>query len=298
MLPASLHTGSRRRPNFARPRQRASELHPNGKAHAYRRHPSRRDPGGGSQRQSSRRIRFRILHQKASKRQHLSRKGYAGRAVAASRLCRIRRQPARLSRFQRDPPRLLQDPGRRPEGRRCRAAISRIRGSLDARRGRGRNRRAARASAAGAGGGRRNRAGRRRCRRRRSVCRAALGAAGRRGGGCGRRNRGACRIAVGRSTAISFPLRPNPPELARSRAGGRLARSWSPRRRCGSARSGRRRRRQSPRRRPSCRSTPRLPQPNEGLPAAAGWAASAAADDIILAGDDAPAAPDETRAVA
>ena len=120
-MPASLHTGSRRRPNFARPQQRASELRPNGKAHAHRRHPSGRDAGGGAQRQPSRRIRFRIVDQEAGKRQYLSRQGHARRAVAAGGLCRLRRQSPRLPGLQRDPSRLLPDPGRRPRAGRWRS---------------------------------------------------------------------------------------------------------------------------------------------------------------------------------
>ena len=54
----------RRRPAVSqRPRPRAWEFCPNGKTHAHRCHPPRGDPGGRAQRQSSRRIRFRIVHQ-------------------------------------------------------------------------------------------------------------------------------------------------------------------------------------------------------------------------------------------
>ena len=49
-------------------------------------------------------------------RQHLPGKGHARRAVAAGRLRRLRRQPPRLPGVQRNPSRLLSDPGRRPAG--------------------------------------------------------------------------------------------------------------------------------------------------------------------------------------
>ncbi len=58
--------------------------------------------------------------------QHLPRQGHAGRAVAAGGVRRVRRQPPRLPRLQRDPPRLLPDPAGRPRsaarGHRARGA--------------------------------------------------------------------------------------------------------------------------------------------------------------------------------
>ena len=79
----------------------------------------------------------------AAARQYLSRQGHARRTVAAGRLRRLRRQPPRLPRLQRNPSRLLPNPGRRPAGadRRGRARAAR-------RRGRDRT---PRATAAGAG---------------------------------------------------------------------------------------------------------------------------------------------------
>ena len=70
--------------------------HFNGQQDAHRRHPSGGDPGGGAARQSGRGIRLRVGEPPAAARQYLSRQGHAGRAVAAGRLRRLRRQPPRL----------------------------------------------------------------------------------------------------------------------------------------------------------------------------------------------------------
>ena len=70
---------------------------------------------------------------KLAARQHLSGQGHARRAVAAGGLRRLRRQPPRLPGLQRNPSRLLPDPGRRPAG----AAAGGGRGGS---RGRGRGR--------------------------------------------------------------------------------------------------------------------------------------------------------------
>ncbi len=107
---------------------------------------------------------FEIVDKTAGKRQHLSGQGDARRTVAAGRLCRIRRQSARLSRIQRDPPRLLQDPGRGPAGWPRRPDALRQRRPADRGRERRRRRRggcrrgsrsAARNGAARAGSGHR-----------------------------------------------------------------------------------------------------------------------------------------------
>ena len=92
-----------------------SRVH-HGKQNAYRRLPPGGDPGRGGARPEGRGVRLRIRQPAAAARQHLSRQGHAGRTVAAGRLRRIRRQPARLPRLQRNPSRLLPDPGRRPAG--------------------------------------------------------------------------------------------------------------------------------------------------------------------------------------
>ena len=93
---------------------------------------------------------FEVVHQETGKRQHLPREGYAGRTVAAGRLCRLWRQPARLSGLQRDPSGLLPHPGQRPVGSRRRAGKA-----VRPRRGewRRRIRRAARGGIARAGAG-------------------------------------------------------------------------------------------------------------------------------------------------
>ena len=90
--------------------------HNNGQQNAYRRDPSGRDPGGRVARQPGRRIRLRVRKPPPTSRQHLSRQGDARRAVAAGGLRRLWRQPPRLPGFQRNPSRLLPNPGRRPAG--------------------------------------------------------------------------------------------------------------------------------------------------------------------------------------
>ena len=98
----------------------------NGQQNAHRRDPSGGDPGGRLARQPRRGIRLRVRAAQATKRQYLSGEGDARRAVAAGRLRRLRRQSPRLPRLQRNPSRLLSDPGRRPAGadRRGRSAPS------------------------------------------------------------------------------------------------------------------------------------------------------------------------------
>ena len=59
-------------------------------------------------------VRFRISRPQTAARQYLPRQGHARRALAAGGLRRVRRQPARLPGLQRNPSRLLPDPGRRP----------------------------------------------------------------------------------------------------------------------------------------------------------------------------------------
>ncbi len=101
-----------------------------GQQNAHRRHPSGGDPGGGAARQSGRGVRLRVGEPPATARQYLSRQGHPGRAFAAGRLRRLRRQSPRLPGVFRNPPRLLPDPGRRPAGadRRGRTRASRRRG--------------------------------------------------------------------------------------------------------------------------------------------------------------------------
>ena len=90
--------------------------HGNQEQNAYRCHPRRGDSGGGAPQRPGRGVRLRIGRPQASARQHLSGEGDARRAVAAGGLRGLRRQPPRLPRLQRDPSRLLSDPGRRPAG--------------------------------------------------------------------------------------------------------------------------------------------------------------------------------------
>ena len=86
------------------------------KENADRRHPRGRDPRRGGGRNPGRRVRLRVAEQAAARRQHLSRQGHPGRAVAAGGLRRLRRQPPRLPRLLGNPPRLLPDPQGRPRG--------------------------------------------------------------------------------------------------------------------------------------------------------------------------------------
>ncbi len=60
------------------------------------------------------------------------------RAVSAGRLRRLRGQSTRVSRIQRDPPRLLPDPGKRPTAGRSRASVGKRPCRVGERRGRGR----------------------------------------------------------------------------------------------------------------------------------------------------------------
>ena len=92
---------------------------------------------------------FEAAEPPAASRQHLSRQGHPGRAVAAGGLRRLRRQPPRLPRLLRNPPRLLPDPVRRPAGaaggrararRRSRTHEARRRDRGDRRRQGGRRR--------------------------------------------------------------------------------------------------------------------------------------------------------------
>ena len=83
---------------------------------AHRRHPPRGNPGGRGSWQPDRGIRLRKRQPQAAEGQHLSRQGDARRAVAAGGFRRLRRKPPRLSGLQRNPSRLLPDPGRRPAG--------------------------------------------------------------------------------------------------------------------------------------------------------------------------------------
>ena len=78
--------------------------------HADRRRPPGRDPGRGARRNPGRGLRLRDRDHAPAERQHLSRQGDAGRAVAAGGVRRVWRQPPRLPRLQRDPSRLLPDP--------------------------------------------------------------------------------------------------------------------------------------------------------------------------------------------
>ena len=74
----------------------AAKRHFHGQQNAHRRHPSGGDPGGGAARQSGRGVRLRVGEPPATARQYLSRQGHAGRAFAAGRLRRLRRQSPRL----------------------------------------------------------------------------------------------------------------------------------------------------------------------------------------------------------
>ena len=114
-----------------------------GKQDAHRCLPPGRNPGRGGAWSEGRGIRLRIRQPQAAARQYLSRQGHPGRAVAAGGLRRIWRQPPRLPRLQRNPSRLLPDPGRRPAG----AARGRGRGR-SARRSTRRSAAAAAAAAA------------------------------------------------------------------------------------------------------------------------------------------------------
>ncbi len=90
---------------------------------------------------------FEFAEPQAAARQYLSSQGHPRRAVAAGGVRRLRRQSPRLPRLQRNPSRLLPDPGRRPAGadrrgdarpprRPRRAADERRTQSLEARRAR------------------------------------------------------------------------------------------------------------------------------------------------------------------
>ena len=59
---------------------------------------------------------FEFSEQEAAAGQYLPRQGYPGRAVAPGRFRRLWRQPARLSRFLRNPSGLLPNSGRRSAG--------------------------------------------------------------------------------------------------------------------------------------------------------------------------------------
>ena len=59
---------------------------------------------------------FEVGAAQTAPRQHLPRQSHTRRTVAAGRIRRIRRQPARLPGLQRNSSRLLSDPGRRPSG--------------------------------------------------------------------------------------------------------------------------------------------------------------------------------------
>ena len=83
---------------------------------AHRRHASRGNSGRGAAQRPGRGVRLRIGRAQAAARQHLPGEGHARRAVAAGGLRRLRRQPPRLPGLQRNPSRLLPDPGRRPAG--------------------------------------------------------------------------------------------------------------------------------------------------------------------------------------
>ena len=83
---------------------------------AHRCHAPGGDPGRGAAQWPGRGVRLRIGRPQTAARQHLSGQGHARRAVAAGRLRRLRRQPPRLPGLQRNPSRLLPDPGRRPAG--------------------------------------------------------------------------------------------------------------------------------------------------------------------------------------
>ena len=100
---------------------------------AHRRHAPGGDPGRGAAQRPGRGVRLRIGRAQTAARQHLSGQGHARRAVAAGRLRRLRRQSPRLPGLQRNPSRLLSDPGRRPAG----AAAG---GGRGGGRGRGRGR--------------------------------------------------------------------------------------------------------------------------------------------------------------
>ena len=97
-------------------RRAASERLFNGQQNAHRRHPYRRDAGGGRSRKSRRGIRLRKRQSQATARQYLSSQGHAGRAVVAGGVHRLRRKPSRLPRLLGNPSRLLPDPGRRSAG--------------------------------------------------------------------------------------------------------------------------------------------------------------------------------------
>ncbi len=104
-----------------------------GQQNAYRCLPPGGDPGRGGARSEGRGIRLRIRQQATASREHLSRQGDAGRTVAAGGLRRIWRQPPRLPRLQRNPSRLLSDPGRRPAGAARRGSARRTRGGARGR---------------------------------------------------------------------------------------------------------------------------------------------------------------------
>ena len=107
---------------------------------AYRCHASRGDSGRGTARRPRRGIRLRIRRAQAVARKYLLGQGDARRAVAAGRIRRLWRQPPRLPRLQRNPSRLLSDPGRGSSGSARRGGRSRsCRGSRSrsARRGTG-----------------------------------------------------------------------------------------------------------------------------------------------------------------
>ena len=122
---------------------------------AHRCHASRGNSGRGPAQRPGRGVRLRIGRAQTAPRQHLSGESHARRALAAGCLRRLRRQPSRLPSLQRNPSRLLPDPGRRPAGAAARGGRGGSRGRSGSRRARrGRGRRGERARRRGARGGR------------------------------------------------------------------------------------------------------------------------------------------------
>ena len=105
------------------------------KENADRCHPRGRDPRGGGGRDPGRGIRLRVAEQAPARRQHLSRQGHPGRAVAAGGVRRLRRQPARVPGLLGNPPRLLPDSQGRPRGADRRGGGARPRGRGGGRAG-------------------------------------------------------------------------------------------------------------------------------------------------------------------
>ncbi len=141
--PAALH---RLRGDNGRPRRRpAIKRLVNAQQNAHRCDPSGGDPGGCAARPTRRGIRLQVSEPQAASWQHLSGQGDARRAVAASGFRRLRRQPSRVSRLQRNTSRLLPNPGGRPAGAHCRG---RARPACRRRRGRSSCRAPARAPGA------------------------------------------------------------------------------------------------------------------------------------------------------